>query len=436
MDSFERGLRQDIPLEAAADFFLKLKYGSAKNIDNVKFAKLQGKLKESAGLGAIGGSGPAPALGPTGMGQNMPPVQPTSLPAAGMGKHAESRAQERAHESLETKYEKHKHTGGERHGGNLGGLAGAVAGGAAGHKLGKSPAAVAAGALVGYASGKGIGKSVGTSLDAHKFKKHASERFVKAANGMFGEGMTAPGAVAPQVDMSQYMAMEQEGEQAEQENQAEFLRQKLQQAHTELQAAQDQANMANQQAQQLQMAQSQHEQQLQSAQQQSQLATQAAMQNVQHAHELAMQATTQALQAKDDSINTHQMAAQMRMAYQDLRGNIMDSVAQDAAAPIGEAIKAQGALASQPAAPPGADPNAMQDPQGAGPSGQPTPEGPAGQATPAAAGPTAAPAEGGEGPPNQANSDGGGGRPVRSGWPVCPGAAWWRFPRRAGCRRG
>lgn len=264
MDPFEKALRGDIPLEAAADFFLKLKYGSA-GVDGQRLAKMGSKMKESTGG----------FLPPTAQGQNMPAATaapPTPLPAPAQGSH-----------------------------------------------------------------------------------KMAA--FRKAASEMFGDGMVAPGTVAPKVDMNQWTAMEEQGEAAEQANQAEFLRSKLEQAHAELQAAQDAASMSQQQQQDLMAQQSQHEQQLQAAQQQSQLATQAAMQNVQNAQNLAMKATSQALQAKDDAINTHSLAAQMRMSYQDLRGQIMDAVAQDNAAPVGEAIKAQGALGSGPAAPPGGDPS-------------------------------------------------------------------------------
>lgn len=325
MDPFEKHLRGDIPLEAAADFFLKLKYGSAgpRAREMSVLTTRMKKANAAMGYGAVPNAG-APPPAPV-----MPAPAPVSLPATAMGKHAKS--------------------------------------------------------------------------------------LRKIAEGMFGEGMASPGSVAPQVDMSQYSAMEEQGLEAEQENQAEFLRQKLEEAKAELQAAQDQAQQAQMTAQQLQVQQSQHDQQLQAAQQSAQLATQAAMQNVEQANAMAMQATSSALQAKDDAINTHSLAAKMRMSYQDLRGQIMDAVAQDAAAPVGEAIKAQGALGAGPAAPlgqdpmaaggdpnappqdpnaPAQDPNAQQaPPQGAPPGGQEAGGPPAEAAPPEEEEPAGPPAE-------------------------------------------
>lgn len=369
MDPFEKGLRSEIPLDVAAEFFIKLKYGSA-GPDGQKIAEMKSKLKAASGG----------FLPPTAQGQNMPAATaaaPAPLPGPAQGQH------KMAGKYLNATKKVLKDNPVASH---VGGMAAAFSAGAA------------------------TERRIGSKYDdkGKKKSKHA-EAFRKAASSMFGEGMVAAGTVAPKVDMNQYMAMEQMGEDAESSNQAEFLRQKLQDAQAELQAAQDQAAMAQQQAQQLQATQSQHEQQLTAAQQQSQLATQAAMQNVQQAHDLAMKATSQALQAKDDAINTHSLAAQMRMSYQDLRGNIMDAVAQDNAAPVGEAIKAQGALGSQPAAPMGggpmaaggdpmADPNAdpAADPAAGGPPGaaeDPAAAPPGGAAPPEAAPPAAEPAE-------------------------------------------
>jgi len=82
MNSIEKGLCPEIPLEEAADFFIKLKYGSA-GPDGHKLAKLQKKmLKEKdsmmgppspAAMGTpppAGAPPPAPGLPPTAMGKN------------------------------------------------------------------------------------------------------------------------------------------------------------------------------------------------------------------------------------------------------------------------------------------------------------------------------------------------------------------------------
>lgn len=271
MDAFERGLNQSIPMDEAASFFMKMKYGSnpEEKLASRDVAVVRGKVK-TANVGMMG-TPPPPA--------SMTPATPPALPATAKGMNSIKMA----------------------------------------------------------------------------------AKLKRAFDEMFGEDSGAPGSVAPDVDMNQYIATEQLGRAAEEENQVEFLRQKLQAAVAETQAARDMASTAQTSAEQLQTIQAQHQQELQAAQQQAQLATDAAMENVNQAHELALKATSQALQAKDDAINTHQMAAQMRMAYQDMRGSIMDAVAQDAAAPIGEAIKQKG-LESQAVPPQG-----TQDP--AGPDG-------------------------------------------------------------------
>ena len=374
MNSFERGLHQSIPFQEAADFFLKLKYGASPE---AKFAErdaalLRDRLKQANAM--MGGLGASPGAAGGAMGTppapaSMAPAVPPPLPQAGKGmnmtgaklaSYHEDVGKSRAQVGLAQKFEKHEYTRGERALGNVGGLLGAAAGGVLGHKLGKNPATSAAGVLTGYALGKAHGKSLGTSLDSRAFKR--GQNLHKHAEGeVFDEGSQPP--PDPGVDMREYLAAEEQGRAAEQENHAEFLRARLQQAYAELQSAKDMATSSQQMAEQLQQMQATHEQQLTAAQQQSQLATQAAMQNVEQAHSLALKATSQALQAKDDAISTHQMAAQMRMAYQDMRGSIMDAVGQDAAAPIGEAIKQQGAAAQSVPVDPGADPNAG----GAGP---------------------------------------------------------------------
>jgi len=434
MNSIEKGLCPEIPLEEAATFFLKLKYGSA-GPDGHKLAQMQSKLREKCSEGAMGAAPLTPAaMGTPPPGGAPPPAPP--LPATGMGKNAaigllldvgnlgvpsaigyhmgKSEGRERAVEGKGPGDFSYLHSL------LVPGYLGYHAGKAEGHRsrseaMAKEPSKTAAALsmskvkrlaahlpAVVAAPKKSIGKKAlmvaggvalggATAAGVHHAHKKTAEAFRKAASDMFGDGMVSGGSVAPQVDMHQYLAMEEMGGQAEESNHADFLRQKLQDAHEQLQAAQDQASQSAQQTQQLQQQQTQHEQQLQAAQQQSQLATQAAMQNVDQAHQLAMQATTSALQAKDDAIGTHALAAKMRMSYQDLRGQIMDAVAQDAGAPVGEAIKAQGALAQTP--PPGMEQPGAE--QGADPNAVPAEEGAAGEAPGAEAAPTAAPVDGG-----------------------------------------
>jgi len=413
MDPIERGLQPVIPLGEAASFFLKLKHGSASPSEK-QASELRGRLRECAKEKNSEGM----ALPDTGMGKNMAAMPVPALPTTGMGQNpvklgaarGPSRAQERAHEQLETKYEKHKHTKGERNFTDFGGLTGAAAGGTAAHKFGKSPAATAAGILAGYASGRALGKSVGTSHDAHMFERSKHAMFKRALEE---QGMApASSGEDGEVPIDAYLQAQQGGVAAEEENQAAYLRERLQMAQEQLQQAQQEAQMSQQSAQQLQQSQAAHEQQMQSMQQQAQMATDAAMQNVQQAHELALKATSQALQSKDDAINTHQMAAQMRMSYQDMRGHIMDTVAQDDAAPIGEAIKAKG-MESQVMPPGGGAPaeGEAPDPQNVGPGGQPQEAGPAGQ-TAAPAAPPGSPPPTGDDHGAQAAGDGQGANPL------------------------
>jgi hypothetical protein len=378
MDPIERGLQQEIPIKEAAAFFLELKYGKnpEEKLASRDISVVREKVREHVD-------------------RNKEFGKAVVEPAVRMAHHAM----------------------GKQANMGMGGAAGAGGMGA----LPPPPASMSPVTPPPLpATAKGMNTAPMGKM-AEKMKRALSE--------MLGDG-GGPGSVAPEVDMNEYMANEQDGRAAEEENQASFLRERLQATMAELSTAQGMASTAQQTAEQLQMAQAQHEQQLQAAQQQSQLATDAAMQNVQQAHELALKATTQALQAKDDAINTHQLAAQMRMSYQDMRGSIMDAVAQDAAAPIGEAIKQKG-MESQSVPPQGEeeaagqngsgpDPGAEGAPKEGGQGDTPDPDNvnkdakPQEQAggeggPPAAAAPNSiAPASGGPEHANQANADGGG----------------------------
>lgn len=451
--NFEDKLLNGLPTKEAATFFISLKnFGQKEKVatradlqaawDSLSMEQIFELAKEGMGnmgvpqpppvannpaaMGKLMPAAPAPALPPAGMGQHKVATPNPHLTnarytfanhalgaglgvaaGAGLGSHLERKkhekehgehkhaskeeksshetGKERAHTNLSAEFEKDKHHGHEDRRGLIGRIGGAATGGLAAHHLGKGNIlGTIGGAALGSHLGGKAGEHSGRSVDREKWEKHAS-----ALKLAFDE-MT--GGKSPDVpDMESYVANEREGLAAEEQMQAEFLRQKLQEAQQQLQMQQQSSMSAEQQLQTLQQQQQQHEQQMQASQQAAQLAQEAAMQNVQHAHEMAMQATSQTLQAKDEALSTHQLAAQMRMAYQDLRGNIMDSVAQDNAAPIGEAIKAQG----QPQPDPSMAPQEMGEQE----------SGPAGQAQGAAAAPTAAPPEG-EAHANQANSEG------------------------------
>ena len=132
--------------------------------------------------------------------------------------------------------------------------------------------------------------------------------------------------------------------------------------------------------------------QMQQALQQAQLTQQAALTNVQAAHAAATQATQQALQATDEALKHQQLAAQMRMEYQGLRGQVMDVVSQDPAAGIGAQLSGAGMETPPPAQEP------TTGPAGTSPSaGAPADAAPADPNTGAA--PTASPQQSTEAQP-------------------------------------
>jgi hypothetical protein len=137
------------------------------------------------------------------------------------------------------------------------------------------------------------------------------------------------------------------------------------------------------------------EQQISQSQSQIQMAQQTAL----DAQGLATQAQQSQMNATDEAMKSTQLAAQMRMAYQQLRSQMMDVVSQDPAQGIADQLKGQ-----MPGVP-GMGGEALST--GAPPtSGPPSPmAGPAGMAPGAQAAPGAAPPEGESGA-NNANGTG------------------------------
>jgi hypothetical protein len=121
--------------------------------------------------------------------------------------------------------------------------------------------------------------------------------------------------LGPDPRTTAYLQNEESGLAEEEQNAAEFYKQRFQEAQAQLdqvgqmhQQTQDQAAQLQQQVEQNQMA-------LTSAQSQAQQATSMAMQQV--------------MQAGDDKIQQQMQAAQMRMAFQQLRGQLMDIASQE-----------------------------------------------------------------------------------------------------------
>lgn len=183
--------------------------------------------------------------------------------------------------------------------------------------------------------------------------------------------------------MEAYLANEQQAVAAEEAGQVEFLRSRSQQLQQQLQQAQQMGAASEGQMQQLQ-------QQLAMSTQQIQMSQQSAV----AAQQQAIQAQQQQLQAGDDSLRTQQLAAQMRMAYQQLRGSMMDLATQDPAQSIGNEMKGQapemGGLPSPSASPMGGpQPGPQGESAQLGPASVPAAEDPAPQANAANGQPTA-----------------------------------------------
>jgi len=181
--------------------------------------------------------------------------------------------------------------------------AGAIGGAYAGRKLIGGRSGAIAGLAAGYGVGGKLGKEVGVSQDIRKnasagltpeeAAKVAAMRF-KLASIKLGFGP----------DLGTYMAANQAGQQAQGEAEANFYREKVRSMEQASGASQQQITDMQAQLQQLQ------EQTAQSG--------------------AAIQAASQeATMARDDALAQTQAAANMRIGYQKLRQQIIESASQD-----------------------------------------------------------------------------------------------------------
>ncbi len=358
---FEEHLRTRLPLVEAADFFLRVrgKDKEASNRDLVVALSALPAEERAALLKSATRGMPLPALPATAKGQNMAPVEPPSLTPAAMGQVTKAAAdphdvgKERAHASLSAEFEKEKHHRREGNTGMVGKLLGGAAGAAGMHRYGGGNAlATLGGAALGEHLGGQLGRHLGAHADRKAYEK-AAAAFKLALDGI------EPPALDPQTQA--YIAQEQQMQDLQDKNEAQFLRQKLEELRTQQQASDAKAALLEQQQQM-------SDQQLQQSQAQVQ------------------QAIEQATQAQDQSVQQQQAAAAMRMAYQQLRGSVLQLASADPPALSGGSDAAMSA-ASQAAAPHSA-PTQQSGPAGQAPNpGTPVtvaPEGDAQVSRPAA----------------------------------------------------
>ena len=197
---------------------------------------------------------------------------------------------QRAVTQLASEAHREKGRRGERFGGLAGSAVGTAGGAAIGKHLGGTKGAIG-GAALGYMLGGKAGKELGTERD---LKKNAAAMRFKLASIKLGFGP----------DVGTYMAANQAGQKAQEQGEADFYREKVRSMEQASGASQQQ--IADMQAQL---------QQLQEQQSQSGAAIQAASQ--------------EAVSARDDALAQTQAAANMRIGYQKLRQQIIDSASQD-----------------------------------------------------------------------------------------------------------
>ena len=395
MNNFENALLNGLPLADAAAFHVQLLgYNRPK-------------------LAAAGGMTP-PALPATATGMQMPAPAPITLPNTAMGsntvkaaatdKSPEEVGKERARASLSAEHEKSQAHKREHAGGLAGSLTGAALGGAAAHHYGKGNAlGTIAGIMAGHHIAGKTGREVGAIADRHSHEKNAADMsklgaavkraFEGVQNAGMGMGASSPVdpqqaaqaldqppakpvPVQPALDEAtqQYIQLQQAQAEATDAGAVQFYQQKLE----ELKAQMEQATQENQQLQQGQAA---HEAEL--AQIQAQVAD----------------STQKAMTATDQVLKEQQGAAAMRMAYQQLRGQILNTVSSDP--PMMSSDQAAMAAASTGQA--GAAPGGAQTPDGGATPAPAGAGGPAGQA-PAPGTPPGSPAP--EGDPTVPNADG------------------------------
>ena len=295
-------------------------------------------------------------------------------------KTPEEVGKERARASLSAEKEKAEAHKREHGGGLMGSITGAALGGYASHRYGKgNPLATIAGAAVGHHIAGKTGREVGAVMDRHAKTASVSDRLGMAVKRAFEEVQNAgmgmgpsspvdpqqaaqaldqppakPTPVTPAVDQAtqQYLATQQELNQATDASAVQFYQEQLAAAKEQLEAAQ-------QEAQQLQQSQAMHEQEL------AQIQTQVA------------DSTQKAMMASDQVLKEQQGAAAMRMAYQQLRGQILNTVSSDppSMSPDQAAMSAASTGAAPSSAPSPTSGPAGQAPSPGTPPGSPAPEG-------------------------------------------------------------
>ena len=202
---------------------------------------------------------------------------------AASDKTPEEVGKERARASLSAEKEKAEAHKREHGGGLIGSITGAALGGYASHRYGKgNPLATIAGAAVGHHIAGKTGREVGAVMDRHAKTASVSDRLGMAVKRAFEEVQNAgmgmgpsspvdpqqaaqaldqppakPTPVTPAVDQAtqQYLATQQELNQATDASAVQFYQEQLAAAKEQLEAAQ-------QEAQQLQQSQAMHEQEL------------------------------------------------------------------------------------------------------------------------------------------------------------------------------
>lgn len=142
----------------------------------------------------------------------------------------------------------------------------------------------------------------------------------------------APAAPAAPADpMQAYMTQEQEGAAGQEQNELEFYRQRMQQALQQLEQQKQQAEQTTAQVTQLQQ----------------QVETTQAQQEQYQA--MVSDATQKAVGAQDDVLREQQASAAMRMAFQQLRGELLNVASREP--PNTQMLQEQAALTSGPATP-------------------------------------------------------------------------------------
>lgn len=217
--------------------------------------------------------------------------------------------------SLAAEAQREKGRRGERYGGLVGRLLGAAGGGVAGHKVGKGLgtsghlASTTLGALGGSTLGRHLGREVGAEADIVK-NAAAAMRFTLALEkladdgAIAGEAQMAPPGVDQELQPSNYLQAEMQGQQAQNSNESAYYRQQLEQSQQAMQTMEQQTQMAQEQLQGLQQQAEQANMQVQQA-----------AQSAQQAHDMATEQTMQAAKAR---IGAQQMRQQMlQLASQD-----------------------------------------------------------------------------------------------------------------------